>query len=188
MPAEKRVFLALPLPPEFKNRLEGAVNDFKQQVWKTGLEPRWLGKESWHLTILPPQNWTDSQIQEVQQILQQELLTQAFALATQKITSAPPGQIKRMFWLEFNPRQEFFNLREEVWQLLAKRQLAAGKSPFNTIHLTLAKFPEQKLADLPEQKLAAAFQADKIELWQSTPTPQGAEYTSLASIPLKQQK
>lgn len=180
---KQRIFIALPLSEEFQLKLETVLREKRER-----LRIRWLPRENWHLTLLPPQFWGSQELNLAQEKLREEVKKKVFSLTAEKIILAPPQREKRMIWLVFKNTPEFFELQQEIRKILLLNgfSLEEERHSEKIIHLTLARFNPQQGKNLTWEPLdfSESFLAERFELWQSFLKPEGAEYRSLASFEL----
>lgn len=176
---KKRVFIALPLADEFKKHLGKAVFDLKEKY----PEFRWLSEESWHITLVPPNDLSPAKIQETRNLIENKVDFKNFRIQADKIVLGPPGSAeKKMIWLLFKNSPEFLELRKRLNSLLENLENLETR-PGN-IHVTLAKFREFDKPDFKEKSFSREFAAEKIEIWESRIFSSGSVYNNLASISL----
>ncbi len=178
-----RIFAALPFPKDFKQELFSVL---KKDIEKLN-NLRWVSRQNWHLTLLPPQYWDNQEIEKAQKILSQ-IKQPKFELQAEKIILAPPNKEKRMIWLVLQNSNQFFNLQKNIINALIASgfNLDINLRQEKILHLTLARFDLKKIGrfKFEEKIFSHSFPADKFELWQSILKPEGAEYQSLASFEL----
>lgn len=178
---KKRIFIALPLPEEFKKQVSLAINGYRNQF----PDFRWLEENKWHLTVFPPHYWDDKEINLAIKLLSQDLKIKPFNLETEQIILGPPGKEKRMAWLVFKQQQEFLNLKKETENILTKAGLPIdGFRQKEIIHLTLARFKDANFSGFQENCLRLEVSCSMIELWRVFLNTGGALYQSLASFKL----
>lgn len=178
----KRVFIALLFSDEFKKQLGEEIFELKEKYPKF----RWLPEGTWHLTILPPHDWSDAEINLVAESLKNNLKFKNINLESEKIILGPPDQDKRMVWLLFKNSTEFFELQSRVCKIINSVGVALNKQRSkDTIHLTLARFkPDQRFDGFQNRNFTFHTPCSRIELWQAFLDPGGATYQTLASIKL----
>ncbi|HCI05628.1 MAG: 2'-5' RNA ligase [Parcubacteria group bacterium GW2011_GWC1_45_9] len=176
---KKRVFIALPFPDEFKTQLREAIFELKEKL----PELRWLPEENWHITLVPPNDLSDAEIQETKQFIESGLNFKKFEIVSSKIILGPPGKPENnMVWLVFKNSGEFFELRNQLNGLLGNLENLETR-PGN-IHATLAKFREFNKPAFEELAFQRDFIADRIEIWESRLFSSGSVFNNLASINL----
>ncbi len=176
---KKRVFIALPLADEFKKHLGKAVFDLKR-IYP---EFRWLSEESWHITLVPPNDLSPAEIQETRNLIENKVDFKNFRIQADKIVLGPVGNTeRRMIWLTFKNSSEFLNLRARLNGLFSN--LKSIETRQGNIHVTLAKFREFNGPEFKEKDFQREFTADRIEILESRIFSSGSVYNSLASISL----
>jgi 2'-5' RNA ligase len=177
----KRVFIAIPLPNFLKQEIARKISPFLGI--NNGI--RWLDQAGWHITLVPPQNWTQEQINQSISGLDSGKLCQKFSLNTEKICLAPLGKKPRMIWCVFQKQPRFNDLTELVIKNLQNQGLKIDKiRPITCIHATLARFPEAAIRVFNSISLNQDMTVDSIEIWQSQLLPTGAVYASLGEVRL----
>ncbi len=176
---KKRIFIALPLTREFKERLREAVFGLKRKY----PEWRWLPEENWHITLVPPNNLDEVEIKQLENLIETELNFKKFVIESDGIVLGPlSASEKSMVWLNFKHSPDFFNLRKGLNGLsdnLANIETRPGK-----IHVTLARFKNFNKSSFEEEKFQQKLSAGRIELWESRLFNTGSIFSSLASIDL----
>lgn len=176
---DKRIFIALPLADEFKKQLGKAVFDLRGKY----PEFRWLSEESWHITLVPPNDLSDAEIRKMKLLIESGIVFKKFRIAPDRIILGPPGNAeKRMVWLLFKNSPEFLGLREWLNNLLENLENIETRQ--GNIHVTLAKFSRFDKLDFKEKSFPHDFVAEKIEIWESRIFSSGSVYNNLASFGL----
>ncbi|MDA3820964.1 MAG: RNA 2',3'-cyclic phosphodiesterase [Candidatus Delongbacteria bacterium] len=172
----KRVFLGVPLNKEYGDACE-QVKSMNHDV--QGI--RWVPEQNLHVTTLfignVEQKQIDTWCDDIEIILKQH---RPFELAFDRFVFMPPRR-PRMIWLKFKRSSDFARLT----LALSHKLLDQDPDSPPKAHVTLARFkeaPEQKLI-FPEMNLET-IPVNKIQLYQSVLTPQGATYSVLKSFDL----
>lgn len=176
---KKLVFIALPLSVGFKNKLRPVYWQLKEEFpqW------RWLPEEKWHLTVMPPCDWSDAEIKAAAETLREDFGFNVFRLESEAIVLGPPGQNKRMVWVRFKTSADFIRLKKKVLERLKSQGVPfSDLRPQEFIHLTLARFEDRAAADFPKMIFEEICEAGVVELWQTIRDSHGSEYRSLASF------
>lgn len=183
---KRRIFLALDLPPELKQRLDEAI---KQWRW---LPIRWLPSENWHITLIPPVYLEDSELESLVAALKRHRFGGPFPVRFSQVVLAPPGVPARMIWLAGAVPAELPQLKkklEKAWGGLGALPQPKAESRPLSLHVTLARFEPGELREL-EQKTRVlgevdfVFEVKEIAVMESHLKPSGAEYETLATLPL----
>jgi len=185
---KRRLFIAILLPEEFKNRLLEAPKFF------TGLpEPaRWIKAENLHLTVLFL-GWIKEEFVSV--IKNLPLLTivsngRFFDLRMEKIILAPPERRPRMVWAQFQKSSELENLKNQLYQEIKCSGLKIQEEKrISRPHITLCRFREasRKIFEyFPEIEINVRLPVKSIALMESRLYRSGAEYQLLAEYHLTQ--
>lgn len=173
---KKRVFLGI--EPSFL--LKRKILSFEQKY--LDFPVRWIKEKNLHVTVVPP--WYEEDIASVaEQLRQLQGRIKPFTLEFRRVTFGPTRHIPRLIWAEAGTSKQLLSLKRETEELLQKMP---EKRPFLT-HLTLARFPREKLAALPVQSLQEdIFWEETVEalsLFEAKLYRTGAEYDILLQIP-----
>lgn len=186
----RRIFLALNLPEEIKKKLVEY-----QEKWP-GLPVRWTRKENLHITLIFLGYLSDQELSELCRICQEVASRNfSFTVNLKKIIYAPPKKMPpRMIWIAGEKSKEFIQLRED----LEKSLFTSNKISFSpeerdfSPHITLGRiraweFRKIEPEERPEmnEEIDLSFGVNSLEVMESQLKRGGAEYTILASFPLK---
>ena len=183
---KRRIFIALDLPTGLKENIAEAI---KQWQW---LPIRWLKPEHWHVTLIPPVYLEDAEREALVAHFKKIRWGQTFPLRFSRITLAPPGVLARMVWLEGETPRELGALKGKLERLWASRpelpQPKVESRPLR-LHLTLARFEPGELKELEQKtrmlgEIDFKFEVKEVAIVESLLKPSGAEYDTLAVIPL----
>lgn len=180
---EKRLFVALPLPPDVSGKLQIFPQTLQRQ------EVRWVPAENWHLTVLFLGNVDGEKPGLYIEKLRAAALPSPFRLRLQdKIKVVNRRGRTEMLWAAFEQSLPFARLCYQVAQALDR---VPDREPLP--HVTLARTRKDfrgriDAAQFP-QVSTIEFPVTAFELWESQLLPQGAIYTSLArfELPLPQE-
>ncbi len=184
---KRRVFIGIDLPVELKHAVAQAIREFQ---W---LPIRWLAPANWHITLIPPAYLEDAEVKHLIRFLKREALGGSFPLRFSRITLAPEGVQARMIWFEGASPPELLRLKKKLEDCLSFDQELRGlfkreARPFH-LHVTLARFEPGALVELESKTRILAdvrfvCRVAAIHLMESHLKPSGAEYETLAVIPL----
>jgi len=188
---KRRLFTAINLPAEIKQKLAAEVDGLKSLFIKAGLDIRFLSPENWHLTIAFLGYQDDTDINLIINALQ--TITPKFTapfVEFKKIIYGPPDKPPRMIWLTSSNKTSklLAMIKDELEKELINQgvRFQQESRAFNA-HLTLARF------DLPRQLLPAIewpfsekFEAKSLDLMESHLKRTGAEYEILSAFDFKQ--
>lgn len=183
---KRRIFIAIALPAALKEKVSEII-----QQWQW-LPIRWLKPEHWHITLIPPVYLDASELELLIALLGESRFGKFFSVRFSRIALAPPGVPARMIWLEGETPPELGQLKkkfEKVWSS------ASGLPPLKpetrpiALHVTIARFEPGELEELGEKtrvlgEVDFSFAAKEIVVTESHLKPSGAEYETLATIPL----
>lgn len=176
----KRLFVATPLPKEYREKLLKSVRlyDFNKA--------RLTKEENLHLTILFLGNVEESQIPEIVDKLEKlAQKTKPFELCFDKIQPAPPGRQKTMTWAIFKKSLAFENLTRDAFGSL--KNLTSETLPNPLPHVTLARF-DRKPSFLESEELSLPpFLVTKVQLIESKLYREGARYEAIKEVSLASQ-
>ena len=195
----KRLFIAINLPEEIKQRIKRLVSNIKIDA-----DVRWLPPENWHLTISFLGEQPEEGISAISDALKETAA--AFSAPTiefEKITLAPAHR-PRMIWLV--GIKETSKILGEI-KIKLEDELVKNGVRFKrenreyNVHLTIARFRSPLInADIErinadiisinqlinQRKSAFGFQAKSLDLMESYLKRTGAEYEILTKLDFKQ--
>lgn len=186
---KRRVFIAIDLPIEQKHEVGEAIREFR---W---LPIRWLRPENWHVTLIPPAYLEEPEVKHLTQLLKREALGGSLTLRFSQLTLAPEGVQARMIWLEGVAPPELLRLKRKLEDLVSSdrelRGLFKRESRPLHLHVTLARFEPGALKQLESKTRILAdvhfvCRVAAIQVMESHLKPSGAEYETLAVVPLQQ--
>lgn len=187
-----RLFVAIDLDPEIRERLAGYVEGLE----KLATDVRWTPPEAWHITL--------KFIGEVDEVMLPRIKEQLAKISPAPAHIGfrgtgffPAPRSARVFWAGVEGDANLLNLAEAVERTLGAIGIAFEERAF-TPHLTLArsgsgkkeragnKFAklQQRLSKMAEPDFGT-MTAREFFLYQSKTSPKGAEYTKLARYELK---
>lgn len=184
-----RVFVALPISRELQNEILEWEKKFKS------LAVRWLEGKNLHITLVPPFYADEEEVEKLKNILEKITGFGAFPIEFSRVTFGPEARRPRLIWAEGETSQELLNLRERTIEVLRstdpKLQMHANlrreKRPLK-LHLTLARFRPESFSSFGIQTLNEKVEwvekVQKIALFESTLSRDGASYQIISSRPL----
>ena len=179
-----RVFIAIDVPDEIRQRL-AAMQDRLRQA---STAARWVSADSVHITLKFLGEINEKRREEIDDALT-GLSWKPLSIAVRGIGFFPGKRSPRVLWAGVQcPTME--GLANEVDSRLVRAGFDSENRAFRA-HLTLARTKELRL----ENALVKAaepfvdtefgmFQADRVNLYQSTLKPGGSLYTKLKEYPL----
>lgn len=175
----KRLFIAINLPDEVKNRIKkviGGIPDF-----------RWIPPENWHLTLVFLGSQPDEAIIPILESIRESAQNfPAPVIEFEKIIYGPPNKPPRMIWLTGIKETskilgEIKNKLED--DLIENRvRFKIENRPFNA-HLTLTRFESiSENFQLSQLPAPINFTAQSLDLMESHLKRSGAEYDILTRV------
>ncbi len=189
-----RVFIALDLPAEAKQTLDGITQKLRADL-PDGV--RWVDRSGIHLTIKFLGDIDTSLVADLVEAMKsvaQAAPGERLSLRLAGLGLFPNPERPRVLWVGLDgDLQALRELQERTEEATSKLGFAREGRPFSP-HLTLGRVRDGVSADLRRQIgncLATIDTADgepwapeAVHLIQSTLTPQGAVYTDLGSVPI----
>ncbi len=175
-----RLFVALPLPDEVRERLSRLA---------AGLPgAKWIKSENYHVTLRFIGEVPEDTAHDVDAALD-TVTTQPFPVTLDGLGTFGRGHMAKTLWVGVRPSDPLRHLRDKVESALVRAGLPPEERKF-TPHVTLAR-----LGDTPEAKLAAylgangmflagPIQAERFVLFESVLGKGGSAYHELRSYPL----
>ena len=182
---KRRVFIALPIPPEVARAIESVISN-PPPLFPGGV--RFLPREQWHLTLSFLGDQDDEAIGSVVDVLG------AFAAETAspkidfaEIIYGPPGKRPRLIWAvgTREASDRLGSLRDTLEEQLVERGVRFQPDHHRfTTHLTLARFTDNYAGPFPSlaRPLTTGFSAERIEFLESTLIRSGPTYDLLSSF------
>lgn len=177
----KRIFIAIRVSPRL------VAETLKWRGGHLDLPVRWIREENLHITLLPPWEADEAEIEEVLAKLKPigELMA-PFILHFTDVTSGPTLDEANLIMATGEAPQAIVELKELIEKGLG---MPREGRPY-MLHLTLARVRPQDivlfLREPFEQPISWKETVDSFELMESILLPEGAEYKTLARITLTQ--
>lgn len=177
-----RLFIAIDLPPEAKNRLEAL---------QAGSIPaaRPVGRSQMHLTLKFLGDVDGAAFRRVRSVLA-EVRAAPFVLGLRGVGCFPPRGAPRVLWAGLDAPPELAALHGQLEQRLAAAGFPPEERDFSP-HITLARFktrpPGEAVARFLRQHAAfavAPFPVGEVVLYSSLLRPDGPRYTREQVLPL----
>jgi RNA 2',3'-cyclic 3'-phosphodiesterase len=171
----KRIFIALPISPELKEKVKRCSSSYAD------FPVRWIASKNLHVTIIPP--WQEQDIEPIKQKLNQITgQVPPFTLNFHQISLGPISKQPRLIWASGPTPPELMKLKQTLEAILELRE---EERPFKT-HVTLARFRPQDFHHFPSKKLNETVDwqqtVNTIVLMESRLSPGGADYEVLAEF------
>lgn len=183
---KRRIFIAIDLPAELKEEIAHIITQ-----WRF-LPIRWTPSENWHITLVPPCYLEDQEFSALVKLLRKRKIGEPFPVVFSRVLLAPPGGPARMIWLEGATPPELPKLEKKLEKLWASQPSLPSLKPESRpphLHVTLARFEPGHLRELEAKthvlgEVNFSFTAREIAVMESHLKPSGAEYETLATVPL----
>jgi len=180
-----RIFIALEIPEKIKKEISKTQNQLKS----SGIQAHWVKPEIAHLTLVFLGETAPNKVGEIEKILK-EVGGQISPvnLWLEKIDCFPSPAKAKIIYLSLKGELGKLNaLALKIRKLLKKQKINFDQKPF-VPHLTLGRLKKlQNISGLLSKIkiLRQEFFVHQLKLIQSTLTPQGPVYKTLASFELK---
>jgi RNA 2',3'-cyclic 3'-phosphodiesterase len=184
-----RTFIAIPLPNECQVLLE----QMQQSLLASKAEVRWVAIPSIHLTLKFLGEVDPEAIPELNVRLSEACKSERqFELRLHGLGCFPNARNPRVIWCGIDGETDsLLRLQHVVESSCAQLGFAPEDRPFRP-HLTLGRVQGRRnLQPLMDRvvvgnDLACSFQADRFHIYMSSLKPQGAVYTVLHTVVLKE--
>jgi 2'-5' RNA ligase len=174
---KKRIFIAIPIAPEITTK----IREFAEKY--PSLPVRWLADKNLHITLVPPQELDDLQLQTLMNNLQ-NVSHSPFEVKFTELSVGPNPSSPRMLWVTGTATPEIESLKSSIEQ-------AAGYHPDRKflMHITLARFKTEDWEETPalrdlKSSVRWNLLVKKFVVMQSKLTNTQADYTILHEYPL----
>ena len=185
---KKRVFVAVNLPKNIKNKL-GEYQD----EW-TELPVRRTKKENLHITLIFLGYLLDEDIPEVNQVAGEAASkSKTFLINLNKICYGPPKKLPpRLIWAEGEESKELDQLKNNLEKLLTTAEKAPPSINRTFLpHITLGRIKAWEWKQIEpeerpriEKEINLNFEVSSIDIMESRLKREGAEYIILESFKL----
>ena len=183
-----RCFIAVALPAA----LQQSVGKMIRGLSETGADVKWVPEQNLHLTLKFLGATGEEKIEEMTGALRKKLSPyHPFYITIGGVGSFPGGRHPRVIWVgiqEYGPLEDIYR---EVEDVMTQHGYPPEDRPFSP-HLTIGRVRSGKrLAEVLKrlEELRAVsfdeFEVKGVTLMKSELKPGGAEYSSLAEIPLE---
>lgn len=192
----KRLFLAVPLSPEFEKSLKDLRNIYGKIPYL-----RWLPEKNLHITVLFLGEVEENSLGRLSNNLEKVVQDlPSFVLKFKKIDYAPPGKLARMVWAYFESNDAYIKLVDVctslIRQTIPSLKLDDKYKSKNNIenikpHITLARFrkevmPPRELKRIGKTGLEGEeMRVEEVWLMESERRRKGAEYSIVNKMYLK---
>ena len=190
-----RLFVALDIDPEIRKR----IADFRSQMKAFAPEVRWVGPETFHVTLQFLGETT--KLDQIQSALEQ-VKSSPVPLTFRGTGFFPKPQAPRVFWVGIESDQHLQELVNAIAEQLQPLAFERESGPYKP-HLTLARSGSGRPRPVPGERAAFGLQhvrvkleslpplefgtmtAHEFYLYESKTMPEGAKYTKLARYALE---
>ncbi len=187
-----RVFIATDINDKIREELRELQQQLKTQSNIQKYDAKWVNPDNIHLTLKFLGEITEQQTLEICKLVEQTARQQqGFELDVETVGFFG-RESARVLWVGLGRgKEKLAELQKDLEQKLAETGWPKEKRSF-TGHLTLCRIKNKKagkkLAELTEkykEHKLGNLQVDSISVYQSTLTPEGAVYSTLANYKLK---
>mgnify|MGYP001559268423 CR=1 FL=1 len=186
--SQKRMFIAINLPDDIKDAIEKEIEKIRYEFLN---DIRFIPRENWHITMTFLGYQKDESITSILDSMKnvsKEFEAQNIKL--DNISYGPPKEPARMIWLNINQEtsDNLIHLKNKLEDELADKNIRFQKEHRQpSIHITLARFGLTPIDSLPEinKKLNISFNADSLDLMESSLSKKGAQYELLQKMPFE---
>ncbi len=190
-----RLFVALDIEPEIRKR----IAEFRDQMRTLAPEVRWVGPETFHVTLQFLGETTKRD--EIERALQQVKGSQ-IQLTFRNGGFFPNPKSPRVFWVGIESDERLQELANAIGQALQPFGFEGDKGPYKP-HLTLARAGSGRPRPVPGERAASGLQRVRVKLeglgaldfgtmtarefclYESKLSTAGARYTKLARYALE---
>jgi RNA 2',3'-cyclic 3'-phosphodiesterase len=184
-----RTFIAIPLP----NECQVLLDQMQQPLRACNADVRWVAIPSIHLTLKFLGEVNPEAIPKLQVFLNEACKSERrIELVLRGLGCFPNARNPRVIWCGIEGETDsLLRLQHSVESACAQLGFAPEDRPFRP-HLTLGRVQGRKnLQTLMDRvvagnDLACTFQVDRFHIYKSSLKPQGAVYTILNSVVLKE--
>jgi 2'-5' RNA ligase len=187
-----RVFVAVPLPSDIKDRITDLMMDLKNRLPAEAAPVAWTKKENLHITLKFLGEVNDAQIPLLKGVLSAAAQhTASFDLQLAQLhTFSSDGPI-RTLWLGVSPSSELQAIAEKVIAQCEANGFRREKRAFQA-HVTLGRIKSVKgqavipsVTTPPATAVEKTFRVNKIVLMRSILSAAGSTYTPVHTAHLK---
>ncbi|MFH1246518.1 MAG: RNA 2',3'-cyclic phosphodiesterase [Candidatus Liptonbacteria bacterium] len=175
----KRIFIALLVGEGLQDEAWRFARDHEN------LTVRWLAPENLHITLVPPWEAEEDEIEAIQPKLESTTGKYGeYVLSFKSVSFGPDPHNPRLIWAEGSADPELAPLISSLNHVLKK---PSEHGPFR-LHLTLARFRPEDFSKFPVRNLnkTVAWEdaVSSLVLMESRSNPGGAEYEVLQEVAL----
>lgn len=174
-----RVFTALPLPEEVKAEL----SDVSAALGR-GISARWVRPEGMHLTMKFLGDVDEKNIRGIGERLDElSLRYSPFDMRLNGLGAFPSPRRARVIWAGVETDVQTMKELAASVDMIASGYGVPKEERSFAAHITLARLRAPSMVNLDARVRGITFISDRVNLYKSDLTPQGAKYTLLHSSP-----
>ena len=185
-----RLFAAIDIEPEVRNKIERLQQQLKRDLNLSGKEVKWVNPDQIHLTLKFLGEVRDESLTSVCDVITHAAAGAAgFDLRVRGLGVF--GRPARVVWAGIEPCPELMKLQSVMEKEYEKIGWKKESRPFAG-HLTLCRVKTARAGRRLEEaveayadELIGDIEVDKLILYESQLTPAGAEYTAVYTVPLR---
>lgn len=182
-----RTFIAISLTDDIRRSLAELITELR----KTGADVKWVPAEKIHITLKFLGNTDDSLIPKIKERLIKKLSHfNTFYIKIGGVGCFPSERRPRVLWVGIENSDALRSLQKDIDAEVSGLGFAAEERPFSP-HLTIGRVRSQRgITEMPGTFAKFRFsdfgvlEVKSIHIMKSELKPAGAEYSSLAEIPL----
>jgi 2'-5' RNA ligase len=184
-----RLFVALHLSDAIQNTIEALSNELRplDKTWK------WVAANNLHLTLKFLGEIPEERVAQIQEALTRVPVPEPIAVEFRGLGFFPNERRPRVLWVAISEPQAIKVLAGEIDDALLAIGMPKEAREYSP-HLTLARCEVGRISPDLQRALTVrgtetfgAMEAAQFHLVQSRLKPSGAEYSTLASYPVKQE-
>lgn len=172
-----RIFLALPFATQLYPEVKTLQHEFPN------LPVRWLKNSNLHITLVPPWEVSETQLDELIKKLHEIETPRPFAVEFNKFSAGPNPKSPRLFWATGNHSpNELLKLKNDLEHAVKYRPDRGF-----TLHTTIARFNRDSLELHPDlititKSIHWTMLVKEFVIMQSILSEQGAEYNIIETF------
>lgn len=170
-----RTFIALELPQAFREVVAAMARQLS-----TVVPGRYVPRESYHLTLAFLGQTPERMLPVIESVMGQSAPRDRFVLIPDGLGKFGRARDATL-WLGFRENRELSALAERLRDSLRECGVSFDEKPFKA-HLTLARRTKIGRGELPPLAFPEAVAVERLTLFKSTLSPDGASYEPLHTI------
>lgn len=175
---QKRIFIAINLPEELKNKLLG----WQKNRQKLGVN--WTKPDNMHITLVFIGEIEEQAVDRVLEVVRRVVKNfKPFEIKVDRIHVGPNLNMPRMIWLSGTENKNLSSLARQITDGLRKEGIELKNGHNFTLHITLARARNDELQEVKiDEKFEYSFLAESIEVMESKLSPGGPKYSVLEKM------